>query len=1177
MRDMDVPSDSTVRHRALWLFLLFGLVATVVVWQSFLRASASEAKALFEARSDSVAAAIIQRMHDHEQILLGSVGLFDASTLVDRDDWHTYIARMALSERYPGVFGVGFAEAVAPAQLQQHIAAVRSEGFPFYRVTPEGTRDLYTPIVYIEPFSGRNLAAFGYDMFSEPTRQRAMRRAVDEGETAMTARVTLVQENQGQVQPGFLMYAPVYHHGAAVGTAAQRWQALAGFVYSPFRMFDLMSALFPQRDVVLDFSLYDGDSADAKELLFTSVPDGAWSAGHYSSRRTLELYGNHWTLVTTSRSAFDAKFESGLHWMVLILGCALSVAVFLALRGQVSARQQAERIALEKTHVLRDVMRLNDSILSSAAFSIISTRADGVITSFNSAAERMLGYRAEELVGKQTPALIHLATEVVQRAQEFGRELSIDLQPGFDVFVIHSKLKLPNEYEWTYVKKDGGTLPVLLSVTAMRDEDDNIIGYLGIAVDITDRRRAQGALVLAREAAEAANRAKSEFVANMSHEIRTPLNAVLGLTRIVLGTELDARQRSYLTKVISASTTLLGILNDILDYSKIEAGKLELEQVDFELTDLFESASVLFSMAAEEKNIGLTFDIDPQLPTNLSGDPLRLGQIINNLVGNAIKFTDTGEVRVVAERHDLEDHSRQLRIIVSDSGIGISAEQQARLFQAFMQADTSTTRTYGGSGLGLAICQHLLTMMGGSIHVSSEPGKGSRFICAIPLLLAARTTLGRSPVLLKRMKVLVVHAGGAAKNALQSMMQEWQFDVIATTDIDDAVMLLTTSVTGGEAFDLVLVDTASTAAASLKMVEQIRQQEQSESLPRHALIVVANASVRELLLQSSPRAAIDGLLDYPVLSSQLFDLVLALQHGHALLPARGGAAATLVLSPTARAKRVLLVEDNALNQIVAGEMLAQLGLQVDVAEDGEQAIEMARHQRYGVILMDIHMPRMDGLAATRAIRATSWGVDVPIVAMTAAAMQQDREATRAAGMNAHIAKPIDPDELIKTLQRWLSPTEPASQAQEQTMNASESLAPTALQAINDSQQPSTDDWLSAQQLQDLLPAANVEAALKRLRKLPRIRDLLRAFQTQYTAQRNELAALIERRHDDDSLYRIAHDLKAVAGNVGFDVVSVAAGEVCAVLKSNNDLAAAGGALLSALDAALAQLQRVPLH
>ena len=1153
MRHVELPDDRTMRNRALWLFLLFGLVVAGVVWQSFLRASAGEAKLLFQARADSIATAIVQRMRDHEQILLSSAGLFDASTGVTREEWRRYVTRLALSERYPGVLGVGFAEAIAAARLLQHIAGVRAQGYPDYRVTPEGPRQLYTAIVYLEPFSGRNLAAFGYDMFSEPTRQRAMRRAVDDGSTAMTARVTLVQEQQQQVQPGFLLYVPVYRRDAPVTTPAQRWAALTGFVYSPFRMIDLMSAVFPQRDDVLDFALYDGDSTDANALMFTTVPGGRWVPGAFGTRHSLDLYGHRWTLLTTSRVAFDARFESGLHWMVLILGCALTVAVFLVLRGQVSARQQAENIAQEKTRVLRDVMRLNDSILSSAAFPIISTRADGVITSFNAAAERMLGYRADELIGRTTPALIHRADEVVQRAQAFGRELGIDLQPGFEVFVAHAKLKLPSEYEWTYVRKDGSTFPVLLSVTAMRDDDDNISGYLGIAVDITERHRVQQALIQAREAAEAASRAKSEFLANMSHEIRTPLNAVLGLTRIVLGSELGAKQRGYLGKVLAASTTLLGILNDVLDYSRIEAGKLDIEQVDFELTDLFESASVLFSMRAEEKNLALTFEIDPALPASLNGDPLRLGQIVNNLVGNAIKFTDAGEVSVVADRLDEQGAAPCLRITVCDTGIGMTAEQCARLFQPFTQADTSTTRTYGGSGLGLAICQQLVTLMGGRIGVDSEPGRGSRFVVMVPLRPASRVNPGRSADLLKPMKVLVVADAAPARHALSTMLQGWRFEVCTSADLDDGLMLLVTSATAGAAFDLVLLDIASALPASVDAVRRIREQERSEALARHLLLVVASAAVREQLLQPPLRESIDGLLEHPLLSSQLYDAVMALQQGRTMWPPFAAPA----MARQFHGQRVLLVEDNALNQIVAREMLEQAGLQVDVAENGVEAVDMARREPYCLILMDIHMPQMDGLAAARAIRAAPWGAGVPIVAMTAAAMQQDRDASRAVGMNAHIAKPIDPYELAGVLRRWMAPAAAPAPA---------APSPAA-----------TDDGLSAAQLQQLLPAANVELALSRLRKLPRYRELLKLFQAQYVAQRDELAALVERRHDDEALYRIAHDLKAVAGNVGFETVSAAAGELCVLLKNHGAAATAAVAMLQSLDEALAQLTRVPLQ
>ena len=428
---------------------------------------------------------------------------------------------------------------------------------------------------------------------------------------------------------------------------------------------------------------------------------------------------------------------------------------FVGITEDITERKRAEEI-------LRATSALQRAILDSAGYAVISTSAEGHIRIFNAAAERMIGYKAAEVIGRPTSILIHDWTEVERRAKELSSELGRPVSPDFEVFVARARLGQADEHEWTYVRKDGTKLPVLLSVTPVRDERGVILGFMGIASDITERKRAEAQLQQARQAAESASRAKGEFLANMSHEIRTPMNAVMGMTELALGTELTREQRGYLMAARNSAVDLLTILNDVLDFSKIEAGKLELHPEPFRLRDALDLALKTFSLRAAEKGLELMLRVHPEVPDSLAGDVGRLRQILNNLVSNALKFTEKGEVAVevtLAEGSSSEEVPGEVRnekgnvrsqkfesppshlppltshlepqtllhFQVRDTGIGVALDKQKLIFEAFTQADASVTRQYGGTGLGLAIAARLCRLMGGEIWVESGLGNGSTF------------------------------------------------------------------------------------------------------------------------------------------------------------------------------------------------------------------------------------------------------------------------------------------------------------------------------------------------------------------------------------------------------------------------------------------------------------------
>jgi len=695
---------------------------------------------------------------------------------------------------------------------------------------------------------------------------------------------------------------------------------------------------------------------------------------------------------------------------------------------------------------LRRLSALQRTVLDNVGSGIIAVTPEGVVTIFNRAAERMLGYSADEVVGRLTPVVWHDPVLIARRARELSAELGHTVEPGMEVFFARTRRGLPDNREWNFIRKDGTRFAVQLALTAQRDETGRITGFVGVSYDLTERKQAEAAqrryqdeleqtvqqrtaeLRLARDAAEAANLAKSAFLANMSHEIRTPMNAILGMSALALQGELAPQQRNYVHKAHAAAESLLGIINDILDFSKIEAGKLEMEVIAFSLDKALDNLVNVLAMRAEEAGLELLLDLSPWLPTALLGDPSRLGQVLLNLGNNAVKFTERGEVTVAVKVLTCDAASVQLLFEVRDTGIGMSPEVQQRLFQPFSQADASTSRRYGGSGLGLAISRHLVRLMGGELQVDSAPGRGSSFSFAVRFGLQTGVATATPPEVrgqgLRGTRVLVVDDNAGAREVLSATCAALGLQADAAAAADETLQRVLHAEAGHAPYQLLLVDSTlpgidgPAGAAALG-----RRGPGQAQIP---VVLMMPALSRETVLQglAGQQPTVAALLVKPVTPSALVDACNTAL-GVAAPGARheAGQEPAPAADPRAslRGARILLVEDNAFNQEVALALLGRAGIEVSLAGNGQEALDMLDRQDFDAVLMDCQMPVMDGYAATRALRQQPQRQSLPIIAMTANAMVGDRDAALAAGMNDHIAKPINVSEMFATLARWVAP------------------------------------------------------------------------------------------------------------------------------------------------------------
>jgi len=972
---------------------------------------------------ERVVAAMQSRFDLAAQALHGARALVDEEGTTSRMEWARYGAALEPYFR-GGMVGLGFVERVRPADIPALEARLRGEGEPSFTVerVKESENEWLYVVTRIEP-RAVNAGALGLDVGGGVTRRSAAEEAMRTGRLALSHRIKII--DAGREQPGFLLFLPIYRPDAPTRTPEERTTALVGWIYASLRLEDLVRGVEGLVASKVAFSIRD-DREGERGLLWPPVPerDQGVTASDFQQTLQLEIHGRKWDFSFRALPAFDVFADRALPYAILLGGLLTTILATVLTWTLTHARGRAVALAERITADLKDREAQFRFILNALPLGVSWTRQTerGAESWVNDAVLEITGLTRSQALDRENYRLVTEEADWITQQCEKER-IRRGESDGYQL-------------EKRYRRPDGTTRWCLLTVRAYRDASGQPTEEIATILDITEKRRHEQEMQLAMEAAESLNnqleeaidkaqrsaveanlasQAKSQFLAMMSHEIRTPMNGVVGMTTLLLDTELTDEQREFAETIRASGEALLMIINDILDFSKIESGRLELEDNEFSLAECIDGALDLLATRAAEKRIELLCDLGPDVPGEASGDVTRLRQVLFNLLGNALKFTAEGEVVLSVQRQRTESDRIELLFGVRDTGIGIPKEAIGRLFQSFSQVDASTTRKYGGTGLGLAISKRLVEMMGGRMWVESEVGRGSTFFFTVrlgPVVGSPVVRTGAPVASLAGRAALIIDDNATSRRILTSALTAWGMTAEAVSGAAQAHELMA----AGKRFDVTLVDGHLPECEGAACASALRHHAPESAGAFVLLTVPGRRSQNEIFAAQVSKPV------KPTHLQQALARALASVARHS--PSARNTTSSLkeeglAAAGAPRTWRILLAEDNPVNQKVASHLLRSLGQTADIVGNGREAVEAVRRKRYDLVLMDVQMPEMDGLeASANLVRLFPVAADRPwIIALTANAMQGDRELCLHAGMDDYVSKPIKPADLVAAFKR----------------------------------------------------------------------------------------------------------------------------------------------------------------
>lgn len=838
-----------------------------------------------------------------------------------------------------------------------------------------------------------------------------------------------------------------------------------------------------------------------------------------------EIFKQMWETITKGKSwtgrIKNKTKEGGYYWVDSVIEQEYDfdgkVVGYISLRHDVTAQVELEKLSAnlenivkERTEELYQLNKQQKAIFNTASIGIILLR-NRVIQEMNNKICLIFRYEYDELINSST----RIFYEANEDYDSVKKQYSI-IESGEIA-----------TWEQKFVRKDRSVFWARITMQAI-DFTDLDKGLVATIDDITLEKQALEEIKKAKLLAEESTKSKSEFLANMSHEIRTPMNAIIGMAYLALQTSLDEQQKNYIQKIDTASKNLLGIINDILDFSKIEAGKMTIEKINFSLDDVLANLSSLFMFQIEEKGLELLFDVDMNLPMALKGDVLRLNQILTNLLSNAIKFTPTGEIIISIKLLSKDEQSAEIRFDVKDTGIGISDENKEKLFSSFTQADSSTTRKYGGSGLGLAICKQIIELMGGTVGLESTPDVGSDFYFTIKFELQdVQRNLLEIHNNGNKLKILVVDDNASSREILENIIKSLRFEVKAICCGKEAIKELEKANEENNPYSLVLIDWMMPEMDGIETIIKINKSLKIEKTPTFIMVTAYN---KDELMQKAKNANVFGFLEKPVSPSTLYDTILQAFGKHIVINANANIKSNNLpdIKKLIEGARILLVEDNVQNQEIALEFLQKANIKVKIANNGKEAIEILENSEFDGVLMDCQMPILDGYEATKLIRKIEKFNDLPIIAMTANAMEGDKEKCINSGMNDYIAKPLDFNNFYETLGKWIKPKYSFINTQKKEIEKENEIDIKKVE----------------------IDGINIPLALNRMagnQKL--LLNQLKRFVKSQNSFEEKILTFVEN-GDLESAIREAHTLKGLCGNIGADLLFEKAKELEFHLKEN---------------------------